>query len=230
MKFNPEYSDLPQAVKDNIENTKRQNPEYEIRYYSNTESEKFIRDNFPEYLEDYNVLVPGAYKADLLRLLLLYRYGGVYSDIGIVYLKPLNTFISNESLVVCRDQGIPLPSYYLYNAFIASIPRHPIIKQIIDVIINNIRSRFYGTGSLDPTGPGAFGKGFNTYFNRTEEEIPVGMFKKDIKVLNHPGHFIDDIDGTRVIKTKFENYYEIIYPGNKGRYSDLWTEGKIYSS
>lgn len=227
--YKSDYKDLHQVIKDNIDNTKRINPGYQVRYYSNDDALNFIKQEFPEYLDDYNTLVPGAYKADLLRLLLLYRYGGVYNDIGHVYLEPLSTFISNESLVVCKDMDT-WPKHYLHNAFIASVPKHPVIKEAIDVVTEHIRSRYYGNTFLDPTGPGAFGKAFNRYFKRSEkEEIHVGMFRSDIKVLNHPGGFIEKLDG-KVIKTKFDNYYEIAYPGNKGRYHELWNDRKIYAS
>ena len=229
--YKPEYNDLHQVIKDNIENTKRKNPGYEVRYYSDSDARKFIEKNYPQYLEEYDVLVPKAYKADLLRLLLVYKYGGVYNDIGHMYLKPIDSFITNETLVVCRDKGIEgLPPYFLHNAIIAATPEHPLIKEAIDVVIENIRNRYYGETPLYPTGPGALGRAFNRYFKRGEKEIPIGMFRSDIKILNHPGVFIKDIDGTDIIKTKFDNYYEIVYPDKKRYYHDLWNDRKVYAS
>lgn len=229
-----ELENMPQKIKENIENTKSINPGYEVRYYSDSEAEKFVQENFPEYLDDYKTLVPGAYKADLLRLLLLYKYGGVYNDIGHVYLKPISKFISqNESLLVCKDEGLSnLPSYYLHNAIIASVPGHPLIKKGIDVITENIHNRFYGNNALEPTGPGAFGKAFNLHFGRKEEEpIQSGMFSEDVKIILHHGErSITDTDEVQIINTKFDNYYEIVYPGglNKEYYGDLWSQRKIY--
>lgn len=231
-----ELENLPQKIKENIENTKSINPGYEVRYYSDSEAEKFVKENFPEYLDDYKTLVPGAYKADLLRLLLLYKYGGVYNDIGHVYLKPISKFISqNESLLVCKDQGLPgLPSYYLHNAIIASVPEHPMIKKAIDVLIENIHIRFYGNNALEPTGPGAFGKAFNLHFGRKEEEpIDIGMFDDETKIITHHGErSITDTDEVQIINTKFDNYYEIVYPDgrDKGYYGNLWDQKKIYST
>lgn len=230
-----ELDELPQVIRDNIQNTKSKNQGYEVIYYSDSDAEKFISENFPEYLEDYKALVPGAYKADLLRLLLLYKYGGVYNDIGHMYIEPISNFISSkESLVVCKDSGLGgLPSYYLHNAIIASVPGHPMIKKGIDVVIENIRNRFYGNVPLEPTGPGAFGKAFNLHFGRNvENPIDIGMFDEETKILNHTKDRIDDIDGTKIIKTKFDNYYETVYPGgmDKNYYRDLWNKREIYST
>ena len=231
--FKFDLNNLPQKIKDNIENTKSLNPGYEIRYYSDSDAEKFINENFPEYMDDYNTLIPGAYKADLLRLLLLYKYGGVYNDIGHVYLEPISKIIfQNDTLLVCKDQVLQgLPSFYLHNALIASSPNHQMIKKAIDVIIENVRNKFYGNSALEPTGPGAFGKAFNLYFERKEDEpINIGMFNKETKVLNHPGHFIEDTDGLKIIKTKFDNYYETVYPEGRDKtyYSVFWDKREIY--
>lgn len=228
-----EYSELPQIIKDNIENTKSINPEYKIRYYSNSDAEKFIEENFPEYLDDYNTLIPGAYKADLFRLLLLYKYGGVYNDIGHVYLKPIHKFISeNETLVVCaHDLGSP--SDHLYNGIIASVNDHPVIKKSIDIVIENIRNRYHGRSALEPTGPISFAKAFNLHFERNPDEpIDVGMFNEKTKIIVHNKGFVEDIDGTQIIKLKFNNYYEIVYPQgkDKGYYDNLWNQKKIYKS
>ena len=232
MTYKFEKDDLPQIIKDNIENTKTLNTDYEVIYYSDSDARKFIEENFPDYVDDYDTLVPGAYKADLLRLLLLYRYGGVYNDIGHVYLEPINFISSKERLVVCKDQGLQgLPSFYLHNATIAASRNHPMIKKAIDVLIENVRSRFYGNSALEPTGPGALGRAFNLHFGRKEDEpIEVGMFDSETKVINHPGHFIEDIDGKQIIKTKFDNYYETIYPEGRDKtyYSVFWDQKKIY--
>jgi mannosyltransferase OCH1-like enzyme len=225
-----ERDELPEVVKYNMKDIESKG--YEIRYYSDKDARKFIEENFHEYLDDFDTLIPGAYKADLLRLLLLYKYGGVYNDIGHNYLVPFEKFISNESLIVCKDEGLGgLPPYFLHNAFIASVPEHPMIKKAIDIVIENIRKRFYGNIALDPTGPGAFGKAFNIHFGRKDDEpINVGMFDESTKIVSHPDRVIKDIDGTDIIKTKFDNYYEIIYPGgmDKEYYADLWNQRKIY--
>ena len=116
----------------------------------------------------------------------------------------------------------------------ASIPGHPMIKKAIDVVIEHIRNRFYGNNPLEPTGPGAFGKAFNIHFGRKEDEpISVGMFDDDTKVIIHIGSksrtIIHNIDGSDLIKTKFDNYYETMYSDkNSEYYGDLWNQRKIY--
>lgn len=230
--YKDDYENLPEIIKSNIEYTKNRNPEYDIKYYSDNEAEIFIKENFPQYLEHYKTLIPGAYKADLLRLLLLYKYGGVYNDIGHKYLVPIDNVIGSESLLVCKDNPYrqDLPGYYLHNAIIGSTPEHPMIKKAIEVIVENIENELYGENPLEPTGPGALGKAFNIHFKRNHnEKINVGMLDDDTKIIIFIGNeSILDTKGRIIIKTKFENYYNIVYTNENQRYGYLWNNKNIY--
>lgn len=217
---------LPKEIEKNIQDMKRINPEYNIYYYSDSDAEQFIQSEFPQYLNEYRALIPGAYKADLLRLLLLYKFGGVYNDIGHVYLEPLDTILGGEKLLLCKDK---VYNYFLHNAIIASVPEHPMIQKAIDVLIDNVRQRYYGTDPLFPTGPGAFGKAFNLYLDREyDETIHSGQFNEDIKILYFPGEVIQDIDGRSIIRVKFENYTKVMY-SDRPKYGELWYARKIYT-
>ena len=73
---------LPQKMADCVERLKRDNPEFEHHLYDDTECRAFIAENFDRsVVEAYDVLIPGAFKADLWRYCVLYKKGGVYLDI-----------------------------------------------------------------------------------------------------------------------------------------------------
>ena len=58
------------------------NPEYEYCFYDNNDCDIFIKENFDERIYNaYCKIIPGAFKADLWRYCVLYKYGGVYVDI-----------------------------------------------------------------------------------------------------------------------------------------------------
>ena len=97
----------------------------------------------------------GAYKADLCRLYVLYKYGGVYTDDDIWLMR--KPAISNSSVVVIRESPVfktGTKGFY-FNAFI-SVPRkrHPGILKAIRLslqIIKNIPFNF--SGGVDIVGP-----------------------------------------------------------------------------
>ena len=58
------------------------NPDFKIKYYSDKGSREFIKNNYSkDIINAYDSLIPGAYKADLFRYCVLYKYGGIYSDL-----------------------------------------------------------------------------------------------------------------------------------------------------
>ena len=57
----------------------------------------------------YSVMVPGAAKADIWRLAVVWRYGGVYVDSDVVALRPFREVpqglgLSAKIIVQCDDQ------------------------------------------------------------------------------------------------------------------------------
>ena len=177
-------------------------------------------------------IVPEAFQADLFRYLVLYKYGGVYNDIGHIYMRNINEMIyEDDEFVISRD-FYPHKHCYIYNAFIAIYPKHPILKAIIDLVIKNVNNKYYGGNPLEPTSPGACGHAFNIFFNNPiTQNINSGFYiinNFKIRMYEYPGVYIRN--GTiAYIKTKFDGYYELMYTKQKKiRYSDLWNQRKIY--
>ena len=64
--------------------------ELEYFLYDDDECSQYIKTNFSsDVLTSYNTLIPGAYRADLWRYCILYKYGGIYLDIDSEILKTL---------------------------------------------------------------------------------------------------------------------------------------------
>ena len=78
----------------------RDNPEYEYYLIDDSASWNFIRTYHPEYAPLFEKVIPGAMRADILRLALIARYGGVYFDSDSCSAAPLRQFVwSNASVV-----------------------------------------------------------------------------------------------------------------------------------
>jgi mannosyltransferase OCH1-like enzyme len=219
------------------------NPEYTQIYFDDTDCENFIRDFFPGYLSDYQSLIPTAFKADLWRLLVIYKYGGIYSDIGHMFVQKVDKIISHsDQLVFCVD-SVPES---LHNAFFASVAGSPVIKALIDYTVNNIRNRNYGEDPLDITGPMAWGKCIRKLFRLPLNSAfaPGTRFLRDqymnsytirfIKffayIWKDPRNCILNTDNEKVIVTKFPNYYNIMYTDrNVKHYGELWKLRNVFN-
>ena len=76
---------LPPSIEAQRDRMVKDNPDMKFFVYDDRDCEVFLERYFPaRVLKAYRKLVPGAYKADLWRLCVLFIYGGFYMDIKYV--------------------------------------------------------------------------------------------------------------------------------------------------
>jgi mannosyltransferase OCH1-like enzyme len=78
-----------------IENTKKYCPGWKLKIFSNEEQEEFVKQTFPEYFYIYDNLKLGVAKADLFRLMYIYKNGGLYIDIKSTINKDINKYLKD---------------------------------------------------------------------------------------------------------------------------------------
>jgi mannosyltransferase OCH1-like enzyme len=150
---------LPTNMQHCVNELKATNPEFEYNLFDDDDCLKFIEDNFNRDVVDaYNILIPGAYKADLWRYCVLYIHGGIYLDIKY---RPMNDFkfisLTDREHFVFDIPGTP--EYWAsYNALMVCLPKNELLNKCINNICNNVKNRFYGKSPLDITGPTLLGK------------------------------------------------------------------------
>jgi hypothetical protein len=225
-----------------------------VRWFDDGAARQYVADNFPQYLPEYDVLVPGAFKADLWRLLVVWREGGVYVDCG-------NNLVGTpEALgrlwrqmraasIVLADDSNPL-THSIFQGFFAARPRHPILAAVIAAVVQNVRNRFYGTDCLDVTGPRIMGKVVRHFVGRRVWELmqasPIkghwrpGLFEVGgtdgpnhavgpILMLDYRSFLVFGTQKERVMDTKVPGYYTLVYRKHKRKhYRQLWAERAIY--
>ena len=196
---------------------------------------------FPQYLYCYQLLVPGAFQADLFRLLVLYQFGGVYADISVSFLYPLEKIIdySYDEFAAVKE----LYDYGIQQTFIASYASHPLLRRMIEGVVDMISRRDYGRTAIDITGPGSLKWSFNKFFsfhdNRaiTAGSYVINGFK--LKFLYHTivhkeeGNFMSLREGntkTPEMKKKFKGYHELMYRNGTKHYIKHWLDRTVFSS
>ena len=132
------------------------NPEYEYYFFDDIDCRNFIKTHFEDIvLLAYDLLYPGAFKADLFRYCYIYINGGCYFDNKYILRIPLRKLIkSNYNQLYCKDRGNDL----MFNSIIIGIKKLPEIKECIDNVVHNVLNNYYGPKSLSPTGPHLFNK------------------------------------------------------------------------
>lgn len=142
--------DLPPLMKAATDKIIYNNPGFNYQLFDDDDCRNFIKKNFnTNILNAFDSLIPGAYKADLWRYCILYKNGGVYIDIKYA---PCNKF-SFINLMEKEHWVLDMDKYGIYNALIVCKPRNQILFKAINKVVSNVKNRFYGNSSLEPTGP-----------------------------------------------------------------------------
>lgn len=219
---------LPYKMQKCVDDLKKANPEFEHYLYDDEDCRNFIKYNFDKkVLNAYDKLKPGAYKADLWRLCVLYKEGGIYLDIK---LKCNNGFklinlINNEHLA--KD----VPYWYkgktgIYNAFLITKPHNEYIKKCIDKIVSNVDQKYYGKSPLHITGPGMMGEIYDEDPSKAPRLDIIGMLVKKAKknlivVLYYKG---------KKIIVPYEDYKKERSKYSKTKhYEEMWREKDVYN-
>ena len=99
--------------------------------------------NCNEYVKQAYENKKFAYVSDYVRINALYQYGGIYMDTDVIVYKPFDDLLNNKCILGFEEEN------YIATSFMASIPKHELIKEFIDRYEG---SKFYNEdNSLDLT-------------------------------------------------------------------------------
>jgi len=198
------------------------NPEYTYIYFDNKDSRKFLKENFSDEINySYDLLVPGAFKADLLRYCFLYNNGGCYFDCKQILRYPIRIFLKNDKkLVLCND----VIDNALLNAVIFSTMKNEIIQKTIKDCVYNVINKL-GTNALGITGPIFFYNSIKKYINNDN------LILQNNRPLDNYHDFCNDYYNNNI--KIIENNIVIInrfYKGYYNNYLDIDHYGKLYTN
>ena len=210
------------------------NPEYEYRIFDDNDSRLFIIEHFnddPNILRAYDMLISGAFKADLFRYCYLYINGGCYFDCKSILRKPLREIINpSDDFILCKDIG---KGYY--NAIMMSVPRNYFIMNLITESTNNIlnfqikyninQPDFNNVDNiLSLTGPVLLYNVLteNTLFNINKNKIIKFKHCHNNAYYHNYMKLYVEYNGECIVTKQYYNYIP-----NGIHYSELWKNKKI---
>jgi mannosyltransferase OCH1-like enzyme len=204
--------DLPPKMKDRVESLKSRHPKFEHKLFDDNDCREFIQKHFrEEVLQTYDKLIPGAYKADLWRLCILFIHGGIYMDIK---LNCVNGFHLIE-LTEKEHYVVDRPPNSIYNGFLSCRKGNPFLLEGINKIVENVKNNYYGETPLHPTGPCMLG---NLVVNKKIRINADMLHYKDGGYIIYKNRF--------VLSTEYSEYNS---EKNACHYSVLWDKRQIYN-
>ena len=207
-----------------------------IVYFNDKACKNFIKQHFgPNIVKAYNMLIPGAYKADLWRLCVLYIHGGIYGDLTQTFLKKYDVNEDNADIIFVKDRK----NAGIYNAFMAAKKRNGFIKYCIEQIVWQILIRNKGRGTLDITGPQALQRHYFTFFHRYIKPGLHGLWGLDNKIYRinivfmhtrtpNLRHVCVTKNKEIIINNYIKNHRKLLYNVKNIHYSVLYQRNKVF--
>ncbi|MCI5052737.1 MAG: hypothetical protein MRY21_06355 [Simkaniaceae bacterium] len=149
-------NECPENERKVFEGWERMHPGWNAKLWGNEDAQALIDEfkaEFPNVKETYENAATYAEKADVIRLLALYKEGGFYCDTDLPCLGSLQELNAHASFYIGIQQVEGPFDRLVNNAAIAARPKHPIIKRCLE----EMRPRNPGESEnsiLYRTGPG----------------------------------------------------------------------------
>jgi len=137
--------DVPPLYQPLVKKVRDLNPDWNYMFFDDNEIVTFIKTKMPEHYNTFVHLKHKIQQLDFFRYLVIYYYGGVYLDLDVELVLPLDKlyydcdnecvfpielFNITDSIITCQGYTNLIGNYAFYSP-----PRHPFIKQIIDNIV-----------------------------------------------------------------------------------------------
>ena len=118
----------PLEIKMSIDSWKRYVPEYEIREWNEG---NFNIENYVYAKEAYE-MKKWAFVSDVVRLAVLYRYGGIYLDVDVEFVKPLPQYFLEYDAFCGFEYTMTVAPGLIFGV----VKSHPFVKNILDSYTN----------------------------------------------------------------------------------------------
>jgi len=104
-------------------------PDYEYMLWTDTSSREFIAESYPWFLNTFDAYTYPIQRADAIRYFILHHYGGVYLDLDVGCLRPLDSLLVHP---VILPKTIPVG---VSNDLMFSEKGHPFMAQTIHNLV-----------------------------------------------------------------------------------------------
>lgn len=99
------------------------NPRFEFRLYDDADNRALLAETFPQLLPLYDSFPREIFRADFIRPVYLYRFGGFYADLDFQCLAPLSQLNAGSPDIVLGRMGTDDSfAHSIPNAFMAAAP------------------------------------------------------------------------------------------------------------
>ena len=191
-------------------------PDWEYYFWTDDEVRKLISKHYPEHEALYKSYPGMLYRANAMRYFVLHRYGGVYADLDVEALRPIDFWLQGPHNCFLSLENFE-HAYFHYeaedpvvmNTIMACRPDHPFYSTLID----ELPAFKHKKDTLHANGPFFL----NSMYKKYSKDSP-----KDPVLAVHPKFFLPTFDPVILEKIKkgcvFSHRSSPKVCGSKGRH------------
>lgn len=148
----------------------KHNPDWNYRFWSDDPARNLVALHAKWFLKTYDAWPLAIQRADSARYVLMLAHGGVYADLDLECLRPLDDLLCDQQIVLGLEppeNALRQRGWSVCNAFLASPPGDPFWLHVLELMAKATEVR-------DPilsTGPGMLSHAVETYTRRAEISI-----------------------------------------------------------
>ncbi|XP_060606946.1 uncharacterized protein LOC132759231 isoform X2 [Ruditapes philippinarum] len=148
-----ESKGVPSKYEKNIKSFLHFHPNWTYYFWSDQTARALILERHPDLISLYDSYSRPIVKADALRYVLMYEFGGVYADLDLECLRPLDRATMKYACILSPEPFVHSAvwygqNYFLTNAFLLCRKKHPFYLQLIKELPNYA----HFSGSLQSAG------------------------------------------------------------------------------
>lgn len=171
-------------------------PDYEYYLWTDESARKLIAERYPHLLDMFDNYKNGIRRADALRYIILYEFGGVYADLDMESLKSLKPLFRKYSCFLAQEpyEHPILQSNFKHlaiNAFMACSKDHPFMKMAVD----NLPLYSHMWQIVDTAGPHFL----TSIYKRYTRETDLPTTHNEGVYLGPPEYFFPEVDPHKYI-------------------------------
>ena len=178
-------SQLPKRYAPWVTSWLKKNPTWQYWLWTDDDARQLVGRYYKQYVAMYDGYRRNINRADAMRYFVLDKYGGVYADMDVECLRPLDDIISNHSCILAESHHVH--SYVLFgreppasviNSPMASRPGHPYFRDVIAELPKWQKHR----NLLEQTGPWFIDRVLRTYLrNQTRSyNDPIAVMSSEV--------------------------------------------------
>lgn len=132
---------LPQDFELLSDTWKEHYPSWEYKRWNDEMMVSFIQEHYPWYWEKYNNFQYNIQRWDVIRYLILYKFGGMYVDFDYESIEPIDNLLLGKSCCFAMEPESHNNFYrkelVFNNAMMACEPEHFFMKRIIENVFSD---------------------------------------------------------------------------------------------